>query len=424
VKIAVVVRILLIAVACLAGTAAHARPGTPDRERAWFCGTPERPRICAEFFNTADQVSFWIEARANGALLSLTREHVGCPQYSASYSYRCLVSFAHGKWVAAGITNTKGPSAIEKLVDPSTLDKFRSQPVGFYLIEVDYETEYCFRFRSVDMDGMISERWSGSACARTPPAPPPPPRPEPPASVRIWFLPGNDGAGQPGNGTPDRVLLKWIGGANSYEQNVEAVLGQEPASGEITQIADGAWNFQAVIRIADGRPGNQYGYRVCSINPTAKVCAAPVYTIGTVPKTLRESGRQTFAQTKALPTSPAASAFESGQTSPNLGTLPVPPRALTPKPPGKACVPPYMHRLAGPSDLTCVLAEARLRSARENEAAWSLWNGSGAYGYTTCIAGYVWREAYAGDKVCVTPEARSQVRRENAESPSHLAPPP
>lgn len=79
------------------------------------------------------------------------------------------------------------------------------------------------------------------------------------------------------------------------------------------------------------------------------------------------------------------------------------------------CMPPYVWRLAVPSDHVCVTAESRQRVELENQRAAERRQASGGtYGADTCQIGYVWREAFEGDTVCVTPERRQEVRAENA----------
>jgi hypothetical protein len=99
--------LMLLAAALAMAMPAQSRPGTPDRVRVWECsGSSARPpRICAEFFNTAERVSFWIEFTADGAPFPLTLQGIGCITGSATYVYRCVSGFAHGRWSVAGITN-------------------------------------------------------------------------------------------------------------------------------------------------------------------------------------------------------------------------------------------------------------------------------------------------------------------------------
>ena len=86
-----------------------------------------------------------------------------------------------------------------------------------------------------------------------------------------------------------------------------------------------------------------------------------------------------------------------------------------------SCKDGYVWREAGPSDHVCVTPEKRAAARRENAAAASLVDPSGAYGPQSCIAGFVWRSAFAGDYVCVKPARRDDVARENALGPSNRA---
>lgn len=80
------------------------------------------------------------------------------------------------------------------------------------------------------------------------------------------------------------------------------------------------------------------------------------------------------------------------------------------------CAPPYVWRLAVPSDHVCVTEDSRKQVEIENQRAAERRqvSGGGAYGPDTCLDGYVWREAFEGDTVRVLPERRAQVRTENA----------
>jgi hypothetical protein len=84
--------------------------------------------------------------------------------------------------------------------------------------------------------------------------------------------------------------------------------------------------------------------------------------------------------------------------------------------PADGCAPPYVWRLAVPSDYVCVTEDSRKRVELENQRAAERRqaSGLGSYGADTCLTGYVWREAFEGDTVCVLPERREEVRRENA----------
>jgi hypothetical protein len=80
------------------------------------------------------------------------------------------------------------------------------------------------------------------------------------------------------------------------------------------------------------------------------------------------------------------------------------------------CLPPYVWRLAVPSDHVCVTEDSRKRVELENQRAAERREASGVgpYGADTCLVGYVWREAFEGDTVCVLPSRRDEVRNENA----------
>ena len=84
--------------------------------------------------------------------------------------------------------------------------------------------------------------------------------------------------------------------------------------------------------------------------------------------------------------------------------------------PPDGCMPPYVWRLAVPSDHVCVTVDSRNRVEAENQRAAERReaSGSGVYGADTCLVGYVWRGAFEGDTVCVLPARRDEVAEENA----------
>lgn len=82
--------------------------------------------------------------------------------------------------------------------------------------------------------------------------------------------------------------------------------------------------------------------------------------------------------------------------------------------PPSTCSPGYVHRLATPTDLKCVLPEAHSRIAQENADA------PKNKGVHDCISGYVWRNAFPGDLVCVTPGVHAQVQADNRAANSRL----
>jgi hypothetical protein len=89
---------------------------------------------------------------------------------------------------------------------------------------------------------------------------------------------------------------------------------------------------------------------------------------------------------------------------------------------GGDCIPPYVWRLAVPSDHVCVAEDSRKQVQLENQRAPERRqaDGRGAYGPDTCLSGFVWREAFEGDTVCVSVERREQTRSENALAPQRI----
>ena len=78
------------------------------------------------------------------------------------------------------------------------------------------------------------------------------------------------------------------------------------------------------------------------------------------------------------------------------------------------CVPPYVWRLAVPSDHVYVSEDSRQRTEQENQQADRRRQVNGGnFGVDTCQTGYVWREAFEGDTVCVSPDRRAEIKQEN-----------
>ena len=131
----------------------------------------------------------------------------------------------------------------------------------------------------------------------------------------------------------------------------------------------------------------------------------------------------TEAQPTATATAPiaATTATETAApvAAPISATAAAPSSTATALPSG-SCLPGFVWRMAGPSDLTCVLPAARDEAQIDNAAAASR-RVVAAYGPDTCQQGYVWRDAAPGDDVCVTPAERAEAANEDSSAPAHVA---
>lgn len=97
---------------------------------------------------------------------------------------------------------------------------------------------------------------------------------------------------------------------------------------------------------------------------------------------------------------------------------PSPTPTLTPTPsptPTNPCPPPYVPRLARPTDLTCVtvLSAAETKADNDPDLQKARKDPTGPHGPETCVQGYVWREAFDGDVACVTGSTRTRSYWEN-----------
>lgn len=98
--------------------------------------------------------------------------------------------------------------------------------------------------------------------------------------------------------------------------------------------------------------------------------------------------------------------------TPTLTPTPTPSPSPTPSNP---CPPPYVPRLARPTDLTCVtvLSAAEAKADNDPDLQKARKDPTGPYGPETCVQGYVWRDAFDGDTICVTGSTRTRSYWEN-----------
>jgi hypothetical protein len=138
---------------------ARDRPGTPNNPTVWECGRLDvmaKPKLCFTFRNTAgsDIVSFEIEM--SGMLLDRSRQI-------------CSNDFTAGSPDGTGCI-TDDPRS------PQT-GRQGNGSVGIEVIDLQFDTDYCFRVRTRRDDQVVSLQWSAQVCARTRQKPPPPLKP-------------------------------------------------------------------------------------------------------------------------------------------------------------------------------------------------------------------------------------------------------
>jgi len=410
------------AVACSAWPAlARDRPGTPWGVYATVC--PDRvspnnspPSICVQFLNTAtEEVTFAAEWTIDGEVQG---EPVG-----SRLSVNCLEEL---RLVAL---ECHAANSMNEFHMPPAKASLR-KPQGIRFSGVAYGVQYCFRFKAVDEDGVISEEWSQNVCVQTPPQPPLPPAP---TNVHATVLPAESGIGVPGPGQPPRLLIEW----DADDATVGWYLVQrfdrgwspqrEPERGQIKPPLNTA-HEETIATTAQDVAAHPFGvqFRVCAENFTGETCSTPASTsnwTGTVerpnpdatgmmqPRSPLGEPRRPGADVIA----PPSDAGQVGRPRGGFGT------EMSVSAHGPPCKPGFVWRKARAEDFVCATPSASGQVAQENAQAASHVDPAGAYGPNSCAAGYVWREAYRDDIVCVTPQARSMARQENAEGLSHRA---
>lgn len=141
---------LLIGLIALTGPARADRPGTPNQVKLNWCpeDNTKAPRVCGGFHNTAsERVIIEMEFTKNGQ--PARADKMTCGQADQS--------------PASAVCWTR-------MIQEERFD--RSKELRFDIRELDFDTQYCVRFRARrTSDEMVSEIWSAWACARTPARP-------------------------------------------------------------------------------------------------------------------------------------------------------------------------------------------------------------------------------------------------------------
>ena len=383
------------AVLALGSPAAADRPGTPNNQKASPCynSVTQRPAVCVEFYNTAtERVTFDIEFGVGDRMWSGPRPNATCLT-QGNYNCNAAANFGGGGWnaIAEGRTG-------ETEYDRDGRPVGAHLPQGFRVEDLEYETRYCFRFKARRVsDDMVSEVWSGWACAETGAPPPKPTRPE----VTAKYFP-------PGRVDPPKVVVTWTSVPDAvYEVNgVRMAPGKRELVHMVTEEELGTADTPAIV------------FTVCAVNLRGRACAEDsTFDLpeGIVAKPGRVGAGDVMAPEPSAPPAGvvarpgrAAGAYTTGGKTRDVGA------AVAPRSASNACQAGFQWRLATPADQVCVTPEAAARTAQENAVAASRVDPNGPYGPHTCVSGYVWREAFAGDLVCVTPAVRDLVRQENA----------
>jgi hypothetical protein len=256
---------LLVSLVMPVPSEARDRPGTPNKGTAGYCpfSFMEGPTMCVQFQNTAsEKVGFWLDWTENGTHMSpdLSGRSMCMDNHSAQTYYCYALTWFQGR---------KGSYV-----------NFREFPEGFRLRALLWNSEYCFRFRSVDQDGVISGDWSGYTCARTPPPPAPPgPMPMP----RATGIAGSSGEGVVGGSTPFKLLMEWSNPPNDYQVGAFSI--QFARDGRWVQVADvtpnklkDRHNPEFVIENPPVTPSpGRTAIRVCAMNVSGQSCSGTTY---------------------------------------------------------------------------------------------------------------------------------------------------
>ncbi len=198
----------LMAVAMALATApagARDRPGTPNNvlvsgtcepDRIGYNAYVDKPSVCISFHNTASEpVSFWMEWQLNnqnmiGNLSSVQSECWGRKDTNTS----CNASTAF-RVPALG---TPGDRGLSRPGDPDE---------GIRINNAEWDSSYCFRFKAITQDGIVSDLWSAWTCTRT--RPPPPIPLSAPSTPKVTLIKGSTGKGEIGGSKPWQYLIEW-----------------------------------------------------------------------------------------------------------------------------------------------------------------------------------------------------------------------
>jgi hypothetical protein len=299
-----------------AASDARDRPGAPNEVAAQLCGwhlygVGDRPDECVSFQNTAkERVSFWMEWTLNGAPM---------PADFLNLKTRCLDGTDLGGSQSGPIECTVLPrcSISAHVCSPQYTERFGVRQ-GFAMRGVEFDSDYCFRFKSITDNGIVSQDWSPWKCAHTPPVPLAPRKRI--HAPKVSVFPGNPGREGDRNlrPTPTRVAIEWTNKAadgsivtdvhgewvvqwKKNNDRLPADMGWGAVSGDFR--GDG-WrvpydsnehSFEFVgLEAPDWRyleRDSALLFRICQVNFSGKICSGPTSTLGILqqPGALEES---------------------------------------------------------------------------------------------------------------------------------------
>jgi hypothetical protein len=208
-------------------------------------------------------ISFELQWTANGQPMpsNLAPFHPGCIYRSATqYSCEALTRWFMDRPRTADREGVK------------SLD-----PQAFYLPDMEFDTEYCFRFNP------NKSSWTQWSCVRTPPAPGVPPAP---ARPQVTTVAASTGSGMIGGSQPFQVLVEWQ--PVSSERLVAGYTVEMESHGKFFGLvpdeydqAPGLDTYEKLMRVpADSDPDAIYAFRVCAVNISGKACSLAARTPG------------------------------------------------------------------------------------------------------------------------------------------------
>jgi hypothetical protein len=218
-----------------------------------------KPRLFVTLYNRSDDVHFWWEWTANGEPQPKDFER-SCGDLDPD---RFICAWPH----------LQGPDRPDPIETDNDI-----RHLAMMLKELEFDTEYCFKFMAQHEDGLTSPTWSEWACTRTRQ---PPPLPDKPTVTQVAVLPAKTGQGEIGGAVPARVLVEWTGNRDTTANySVERMLESgwttrtsgirrdlDPLEVAVPVGADPLPTFERPVR-----------YRVCAWNISGKTCSDGVST--------------------------------------------------------------------------------------------------------------------------------------------------
>jgi len=273
---------------------ARDRPGTPNNLTSSPCKSSNgSPAVCIEFANTAsERVYFESELTINGQLAAERPEAdcverrtpptkpricVGGAEVCAIQQARNVQSACHaGRSFNGRRTGDEAEGKTGEFYESDTGRLYVHPEEAFKIVNLDYETEYCVRFRARRVsDQVVSASWSNWSCATTPAEiiKPRVRKPGPPSGLTAEFVPG----GKDFRIDPPKILVTWGPGANATSHSITKLTpGRGFVSVTPAQGSDGNAN-----RIVDELTLDEVAraetegitYQVCAFNEAGRACS-------------------------------------------------------------------------------------------------------------------------------------------------------